>query len=136
MEHHTDDDEGDAEGWTPLSAKLAAYGKSLAVERMMREGQDRKLSETSEPLDATNGGQPPVPLVTPPAATLTSQPPTLAAARSGVSRQSSLKTTSHQRQKTSSPRRPNTSSGAPERDRKRFSCTLSSPNSEFILYCV
>ncbi|KAF4598462.1 hypothetical protein EYR38_006864 [Pleurotus pulmonarius] len=109
-------------GYTPLSAKLAKYGESLALERKLRE-QKQKEEQTKEATSAVSTGssQP-----SPPSSTYTSQDvvnePTRSAPVS-VHRQYSLE---HRPRRPGSrvtqkqPRRPHTSSGTPETARNLF----------------
>ena len=77
-------------GWTPLSAKLAAYGESLALEKRLRQQKEEKAGDSS------------------PSTFQLDLSPT-SKTKSGVNRQCSLEHKSHNRVKT--PKRPHTSSG-------------------------
>ncbi|KAJ7594606.1 hypothetical protein C8J56DRAFT_821453 [Mycena floridula] len=85
-----------SDGWSPLSARLAAFGESLALEKKLREQKE-----------ATNNGeiQSPSELASPRSTLGPSSP-----AKAGVNRQFSLENKSRSRQRE--PRRPHTSSGA------------------------
>ncbi|KAF7298109.1 hypothetical protein HMN09_01032300 [Mycena chlorophos] len=80
-------------GWTPLSARLAAYGESLELERKLRP-------ET----------KPTSPIEEEPAKTATSRPEETPP-RNSIGRQNSLEVRSSPRRRRKEPRRPHTSSG-------------------------
>lgn len=112
---HRSDDETAGPDWMPLSARLAAYGKSLAVERKFREEQDRKLSESSPTMDSPTSPQAPSNF-SPPTSSPLAKPTSLPTPSTALGRQSSLKSAPRPVRRVSGPRRPNTSSGAPERE--------------------
>lgn len=117
MDHGSDDDDDETPGpdWMPLSARLAAYGKSLAVERKFREERDRQLSESSPTMDSPTSPQAP-PSFSPPTSSPLAKPTSLPTPSTALGRQSSLRNAPRPVKKVSGPRRPNTSSGAPERE--------------------
>ncbi|KAJ7039189.1 hypothetical protein C8F04DRAFT_950509 [Mycena alexandri] len=91
-------------GWTPLSARLAAYGESLELERRFR--QETSPVETSSSTAATRSNLSPRP------------------AHNGVDRQNSLDVMPGvSRRRVKEPKRPHTSSGT---DSPSTECTLHS----------
>ncbi|KAF7428510.1 hypothetical protein PC9H_007734 [Pleurotus ostreatus] len=109
-------------GYTPLSAKLAKYGESLALERKLRE-QKQKEEQMKEATSAPSTGSS---QSSPPSSTYTSQDVLNEPTRSApvnVHRQYSLE---HRPRRQGSrvtqkqPRRPHTSSGTPETARNLF----------------
>ncbi|KAJ6603145.1 hypothetical protein B0H10DRAFT_648810 [Mycena sp. CBHHK59/15] len=89
-------------GWTPLSARLAAYGESLALERKLRP------EATPVDLDTPTEARP-----QPGTTASTRNVPSSRLRHNGVDRQNSLdvKPTSGRARRTKEPRRPHTSSG-------------------------
>ncbi|KAJ7209651.1 hypothetical protein GGX14DRAFT_631286, partial [Mycena pura] len=102
-------------GWTPLSARLAAYGESLELERKFRSGA---TPNAASPVDE---GTPTNTQLHPRTATssrgdLSAQP-----RRKGIDRQASLDV-KHPRRREKEPKRPSTSSGT---DSPSTECTYS-----------
>jgi hypothetical protein len=85
-----------SEGFVPLSARLAAYGESLELERKLREKEQAEKEGTDLQDEAEDGF-------------MTPRTPT---SRAGVNRQFSLENRANAKPRSRGPRRPHTASGA------------------------
>lgn len=115
-------------GWMPLSARLAAYGESLALERKLREQREAESAGglvTTPTQSVKDTGEAPLSAR---AAEFMQQgaiPATTRAPGAGVNRQYSLgDSTARTKYRVKEPRRPHTSSGA-----------TSTADSMFLIHC-
>jgi len=101
-------------GRTPLSAKLAAYGESLALERKLREQKEEQERKASGDLRSAQTS----PNVDPPVPNGATTPTSTGPRRNGMERQHSLEHRPNRhklKSKTKDPKRPSTAEGLSSR---------------------